>query len=276
MPRRPGPALLALAVLLASPAAVAAGRIASLNLCTDGLLLALVEPERIASLSPLSRDRSLSYLADAAERVPANSGRGESMLVAPAGLVLAGPFDSRARRDLLARQGVEVMTLGLWTSLAQGRRQILDLGDRLDAADRARSLVGSIDDALDRSRGASPVPRTVLVLQRRGYTPGDTSILDELLRHMGLVPHAARLGLPHGGTVPLERLVSDPPDYILTAAGDLRPVDQGSALLTHPALARAVPTERRLFLPGGLAICGGPSTPAAIDALAAEVRRKVR
>jgi iron complex transport system substrate-binding protein len=53
-------------------------------------------------------------------------------------------------------------------------------------------------------------------------------------------------------------------------------VDNGSALFVHPALAGAVSQDRRLAIPGKLAICGGPSTPAAIDALAAQVRANVR
>jgi iron complex transport system substrate-binding protein len=57
---------------------------------------------------------------------------------------------------------------------------------------------------------------------------------------------------------------------------DRRGVDQGSALLWHPALLAAVPPERRLYVPANLTICGGPSTPFAIDAVAAEVRAKVK
>jgi iron complex transport system substrate-binding protein len=37
-----------------------------------------------------------------------------------------------------------------------------------------------------------------------------------------------------------------------------------------------VPPGRRLALPGRLTICGGPSTPVAIDMLSAAVRATVR
>ena len=43
-----------------------------------------------------------------------------------------------------------------------------------------------------------------------------------------------------------------------------------------PRLRATIPPERRLYLPDRLTICGGPATPQAIDALAAEVRAKVR
>jgi iron complex transport system substrate-binding protein len=264
--------------LLATGAALAAEpprRIVSLNKCTDQLLLALVERERIASVSPIGSDE-LSFSAKELRGLPANSGRGESVLLTNADLVLTGPFESHARRDMLRRQGFEVLVLGLWTSLAEGREQIRVLAQRLGAEAKGAALIAAIDAALARSRGAAPARRTVLVLQRRGYTPGETSILDELLRHVGLVPATRQLGLARGGTVSLERLVADPPDYLLMAESDRGAIDQGSALLWHPALGATIPPERRLYLPDRLTICGGPATPQAIDALAAEVRAKVR
>lgn len=270
--------LLALFLAVISSAALGAEppqRIVSLNKCADQLLLALVEPARIASVSPLGSDE-LSFMAEDLKRVPANSGRGESVLLTDADLVLTGTFESHARRELLRRQGFEVMPLKPWASLAEGRTQIRELSRRLGTERTGEALIGAIDAALERSRNIAAAPRSVLVLQHRGYTPGDTGIVDELLRHMGLVPYAERLGLPHGGRVSLERVVTEPPDYLLLAERDRGVVDQGSAFLWHPALLAAVPPERRLYLPTRLTLCGGPATPHAIDALAAEVKRAVR
>lgn len=249
-------------------------RIASLNKCADQLLVTLVEPSRIASVSPIATDE-FSFLAERLKELPANSGRGESILVSNADLVLAGSFESHVRRHLLARQGFDVIVLEPWTRLDQGKDQIRAVSRRLGAEPAGARLIGDIDGALARSRAIVPAPRSILVLQRRGYTPGDSTILDEVIRHMGLVPYAERLGLPHGGMVSLERLVADPPDYLLLSEADRKGVDQGSAFLWHPALLAAVPPERRLYVPAHLTICGGPSTPHAIDALAAEVRAKV-
>jgi iron complex transport system substrate-binding protein len=270
-----GVALLALFAAGFALAAEPPRRIVSLNKCTDQLLLALVEPGRIASVSPIGSDE-LSFSAEELKHLPVNSGRGESVLLSDADLVLTGPFESHTRREMLRSQGFEVMVVGLWRTLADGREQIRQLSRRLGAEDNGEALIARIDKALAESRGAAPARRSVLVLQRRGYTPGNTSILDELLRHTGLVPHTERLGLEGGGTVSLERLVADPPDYLLMADSDRKAIDQGSALLWHPALTEAIPPERRLYLPDRLTICGGPATPYAIQALAAEVRAKVR
>jgi iron complex transport system substrate-binding protein len=275
MIRRSALALLAGLAAGSGLAAEPPRRIVSLNKCSDQLLLALVERERIASVSPIGSDE-LSFLAEELKALPSNSGRGEAVLLSDADLVLTGPFESHVRRDMLRNQGFEVMVVGLWRTLAEGREQIRALARRLGAEDRGAALIAAIDRALAEARGAAPARRSVLVLQRRGYTPGNTSILDELLRHVGLVPHTERLGLAGGGTVSLERLVADPPDYLLMAESDRKAIDQGSALLWHPALLAAIPPERRLLLPDRLTICGGPATPAAIRALAAEARAKVR
>jgi iron complex transport system substrate-binding protein len=93
---------------------------------------------------------------------------------------------------------------------------------------------------------------------------------------MGFTLHESALGVEQGGLVRLESLVANPPDFVLIDDAAGRAMDQGSALLVHPALLAALPPERRLSLPGRLAICGGPSTPAFIDAIASEVRSKVR
>jgi iron complex transport system substrate-binding protein len=267
--------LLALAVCaLARAEAAPPQRIASLNKCADQLLVTLVDPSRIASVSPIATDE-FSFLAERLKDLPANSGRGESILLTNADLVLAGAFESHVRRHLLARQGFEVVVLSAWTSLADGKEQIGALSRRLGAEAEGERLIAAIDAALARSRAIARAPRSVLVLHRRGYTPGDSTVLEEVIRHMGLVPYAERLGLPHGGIVPLERLVADPPGYILMSESDRNGVDQGSALLWHPALLAAVPPERRLYVPARLTICGGPATPHAIDVIAAEVRGKV-
>ena len=283
-PQRPAPVLcagaLAAVLLLAGgiPAARAAGppqRVVSLNLCADQLLIALADRGQVLSLSPLARDPALSHFHERAAAYPANPGKGEAILFTGADLALAGRWGAQATQALLARQGLPVVTLDAWDGLEAGRAQIRAVAGRLGHPDRGERLVAEIDAALDRARAIVPAGVSVLPLQRRGWIQGADSTSSAILRHMGFTLHQERLGVPAGGLVRLEQLVSAPPDYALFDE-DPEAVDNGSAFLMHPALARAIPPERRLRVPGRLLICGGPSTPAAIDALAAEVRAKVR
>jgi iron complex transport system substrate-binding protein len=257
-------------------AAQAPQRVVSLNLCTDQFLLALADRNQIASLSPLSRDPSISFLWQEASSLPANEGRGEAILFSGTDLVLAGSFDQQSRTALLRRQGLEVLALDPWRNLKDGREQIRIVARRLGHPERGEALIADIDAALARTRELVQGRRSILIYYRRGWVPASDSLVGELLRHMGFVLAQESMGLGRGGVARLETLVETPPDYLLMDDDAGKIVDNGSALLNHPALAQTVPAPRRLAVPGRLTICGGPSTPALIDALASEIREKVR
>ncbi|MDF2811603.1 MAG: transporter substrate-binding protein [Microvirga sp.] len=251
-------------------------RVVSLNLCADQLLLRLADRDQIESLSPLARDPAFSHLADEAKGLPVNDGKGESILFSGADLVVTGTFGQQNRTALLKRQGFDVQPLEPWRSLAHGREQIRLIAARLGHPDRGETLIAEIDEALARSENAVPMGRSILTYYRRGWVPASDSLVGEILRHLGFVPHQDALGVKRGGIVRLESIVSAPPDYLLLDDDAGRAVDNGSALLIHPALSDAVPPQRRLFVAGQLSICGGPATPALIDSLAAQARAKMR
>ena len=251
-------------------------RVASLNLCTDQLLLALADRGQIASLSRLARDASVSFLAEKAAGIPLNDGGAEAILFEKPDLVLTGTYGQQEQVALLKRQGIDVLSLGPWTSLEEGRRQIRTLARRLAHPERGEALIDQIDAALERARGMAPGGRSILVYERGGWVMASRSPLGEILVHMGFRLHQEALGLAGGGMARLEAVVTSPPDFMLVDAASSRAVDNGTALFSHPALAEAVPQSRRLAIPGRLTICGGPSTPVAIEALGAEVRAKIR
>ncbi len=274
-----GSLLIVFAALMISPAALALDppqRIVSLNLCADQLLLRLADKDRIASLSPLVRDRGFSYLVADSLDVQVNEGRGEVILFTGADLVLTGRYGAHAKRELLQRHGVDVMVLDPWRTVENGREQIRSVAARVGYPERGEALIAEIDAALVRTKDIVPRGRSLLIYHRRGWVPGPDSFMGELARHMGFTLHQETLGLSRGGLVRLEAVVATPPDYVLIDPIAGRSIDNGSALLAHPALNDVVPPERRLTVADNLTICAGPSTPAAIDALAAEVRAKVR
>lgn len=267
--------ILSLAAFSAAAAEVPR-RVVSLNLCADQLLLRLADREQIASLSPFAHDPRQSFLVEDAKALPANKGSGEQILMESADLVIAGRFDSKPKLQLLADKGVPTLLLDAWRDLEHGRAQVRMMAERLGHPERGEALIAEIDAALVRAKGAAPAERTVFVMFRRGFVLGSDNFMNALLRHVGLRPMQGDLGLPQGGMVRLETLVATPPDYAMIGREGLAAVDNGTAFLLHPALVAAVPPERRITLDNKLATCGGPSTPAAIDALAAEVRAKVR
>jgi iron complex transport system substrate-binding protein len=263
-------ALLATAAVATSPPR----RIVSLNLCADQFLLAFAPREAIASLSPSAADPGFSYLAEAAAGLPRNAGDGERIALAPPDLVLAGPWDQRAKRLLLARAGAPMHVIGFWESFDDGAARIRAAGRALGADEKAEVLVAAIDARRAKLRALALPPRRFLLLQRRGYVPGPANVVSLALREAGLVDASAGWALPFGGLASIERILAEAPDILVVTGEDLRAEDMGSALIDHPALAARYPATKRLVLPRRLTLCDGPATPALLEALEAQVLAK--
>ena len=84
-------------------------RVVSLNLCTDQLVMALAQPEHIASVTWLSRSEGDPALRPLARRLPANHGGAEEVLAARPDLVIAGLYTTSTTRRLLQRAGIPLL-----------------------------------------------------------------------------------------------------------------------------------------------------------------------
>jgi iron complex transport system substrate-binding protein len=271
-----GRALIA-SLLLAIPAHARAApeRIVSINLCTDQLLLALADPAQIADLSVYAADPGLSYLAAEARRFRHDAAAAETVIGLSPDLVLAGRFGKRETRDTLTALGYRVVALEPARSIADSIGDIRMVAALLGHPERGEELIARIGEARQRAEAVAGTARhrSAAVYLRRGYVGGARTLTGELLAIVGLDNAGTGLAGATGGLVSLERLVAAPPDYLVTSAAETAAEDQGSALLSHPALAALFPPERRIVLPDRLTVCGGPSLPAALDWIASEVRR---
>jgi iron complex transport system substrate-binding protein len=261
----------------AAPAAQAAdapGRIVSLNVCADQLVLALADPEQIAGLSIYAADRGMSFLAPAADAFRHDTASAEQVVALKPDLVFAGTLTKRSTREMLGRLGYATTLLAPARTVDQSIQQIRQVAMLTGHADRGEALIATIEAARVRAKAAVASARlTAAVYQRRGYVTGSGTLSADLLATVGLLDGGGKLVGAIGGFVPLERIIATPPDMIIVSSADPRPEDQGSALLSHPALAELYPPERRIILPERLTVCGGPSLPAAFDWLASEARR---
>jgi iron complex transport system substrate-binding protein len=249
-------------------------RIASINLCTDQLLLALADPPQILGLSPYSRDSARSWNAVKAAQFPKLSGEAEDVLVLNPDAVVAGRFTKRATRELLKEKGLRVVEFDAARSLDDVKKQIRQMGDLVKHPDRAAAEIKRLDTAIAHAREVvSRKPFRVLALSRRGWVSGGDSLTSSLLATAGLANAATDLGYKLGGFASLETIISLQPDYLLVSNGGDFAEDEGSAFMLHPALERFYPPARRLVIPETLTVCGGPMLSEALDRLASELER---
>ena len=249
-------------------------RFASINLCTDQLLMTLADPEQILGLSPYARDPARSWDVAKASRFPLLSGEAEDVLVLKPNIVVAGRYTKRATRELLKEKGLRVVEFNAARSLDEVKQQLRQMGDLTGHPDRATAEIERLDTAIAGARGvASGRAYRVLAVSRRGWVSGGDSLTTSLLSAAGLSNAGGELGLKAGGYASLEAIVALRPDFILVSdSGDFAE-DEGRAFLLHPALERFYPAARRIVIPERLTVCGGPMLAEALDRLAAELER---
>lgn len=221
-------------------AAAAPSRVASLNLCTDSMLFELLPDERIASVTHLSRDRTLSPFHRRAARLAANHGEVEEILGTTPDLVISGAPAAPLANRLLQRLEVPARAYPHANDFTTYRRNLLDLASVLGVVPRAERLLAELQRAL----GAAAVrpeaaTRTALIYQPNGYSPGRDTLMHALLAAAGLRNLAATRRGADGGYFALEEVMALAPDVLVFSMRDSgsRPA-LAEQQLTHPALLR--------------------------------------
>lgn len=249
-------------------------RIVSLNLCVDQILLDLVPRERIAGVSFLASDPSMSVMAREAEGLPAVRGSAEEILALDPDLVLAGEYTTAATVDLLRRLGRRVEIVPMATTFDGIRKVVTLMGDLTGEPDRAAALIKTFDDRLAEVkaravvRSEAPPPRAV-AMQVNSLASGEGSLVDEVLRQADFENAARGRKLGPAGRLPLEALIADPPDVIVRAnsAADFRTVLADN--LRHPAFRALDASRPSVNIPMNEWLCGAPRIVDAVERLAA-------
>jgi iron complex transport system substrate-binding protein len=269
----------ALAVFSTTPFALAADlpRIASMNVCTDQLLITLADPAQIVGLSRYGRDRFQSFAADDAQRYRILWGGAEEILLLRPDIVVASQFDKRSTRELLKSQGLRVEEFAVPRNLDEAKTQIRQMADITGHPDRGIAEIARLDDAMARARRQVADKRiSVLPLSRRGWVSGRDSLVSALLAEVGLFNAAGDLGVSSGGYASLEAIVNLKPDFIVVSEAGDSAEDDGKAFLLHPALERFYPPQKRIVIPDRLTVCGGVMLADALDVLVRELKRVER
>jgi iron complex transport system substrate-binding protein len=265
-------------------------RIVSLNLCADQYLLALADPGQIAALGRFARDPAMSFAAGKARAFPVTRGNAEDVLLLRPDLILVG---LGYRSDTLAAiggRGIRIVELPPASSYGEIVAQVRMVAREIGHPARGEALIRRMDAELAqvsvgltqfrssraKSRDVSRTRSTptgaekasgpvAAYYQRRGYLTGTGTLVDEMMRRVGLRNLAASLDRPVLSRLSVEEMVAARPDYLIVE--NRRVVDRGTEMLRHPALA-AIP---RIYLPEAWTVCGGPSYPFAVRRLAEQL-----
>ena len=265
------PAVLTLLATLAlSSAGAAEGppqRVMSLNLCTDQLVLQLLPPERITSVTFLSRSTEHSFLKEKAFTVPINYGTSEEVLRQHPDVVLAGNTSTPAVRELLKRIGAPLVEVPRAETFDEIRDVTRLVGRAVGAETNAEALIAEMDATLADLARTRPSARIVVAgWDGAGNVPAKGTLFDAILTAAGGENVAggitATMFSGRYTTFDLEQLVAMRPDILAYGSSRIGRMDLAGEQLQHRVVRRLY-AGRQIVYPETLYSCGLPQTAAA-------------
>jgi iron complex transport system substrate-binding protein len=244
-------------------------RIVSLDLCTDQLLIELVDRARIAAVTHLAADPAVSAIPDKARGLAITRGAAEDVLRYDPDLILAGPFGVAASVDLLRRLGRRLVIVPLPQDLGGVRTAVRTVAAAAGVEREGEAMIADFDRRLANlpASSAQALP-TAVIYQIGGSVSGPGSLADAALAAAGYRNMAGDYRLTRGGQVPLELLLADPPDLLVLSSGADEYRTALADNLRHPALRLLRQRRASIELPWRHWLCGTPHIVEAVERLA--------
>lgn len=240
-------------------------RIVSTNYCTDQILLRLVEPARIASLSYLSWSPGDTppEFQPALTRIKPNHGLAEEVLTLEPDLVVGGSYSARFASQLLGKLGYKVVVFQTETSFAEWYDRVREIGAAVGEPERAEKLIADFKARLaalqaDIPPGEKPVYAS---LQIQNWMPGKDTLYTEVVNAGGFRTAGEYVGYSGYQEIPLEQLIQIPVDLISSGSKYESPPTLTTQSLRHPLLRRMVANAHAaIHIPPRYITCTTPET----------------
>ncbi|HEY1876621.1 MAG TPA: ABC transporter substrate-binding protein, partial [Rhizomicrobium sp.] len=219
------------------------------------LLLDLVSPSRIASITFLSREKaSLRHWPQAAA-IAVNHGTAEEILAAHPDLILTDPFIAPALRPLLAKTGAKIVEVKPAENFEEIRTSTRLVAKAVGEEARGEALIAGMDAKL-RDLAAHRPRKTATVAQwgGGGFVPGGGGLFDALLTAAG----ARNVERGSFGYYDVESLIAKNPDALVYDNSYHGTVSLRADQDRHPALMKRYAGKRISY--DALYGCGVPES----------------
>ena len=235
-------------LLLASRAEARPLRVMSLNECSDQLVLALLPPERITSVTWLSRDPSISVMARAAARTPVNHGSAEEVLRDHPDLVIASDYATPATRALLEKLHYPLLVLGPSDSFEDIRRITRQVAAAVGERARGEALIAHMEATLRQLSGAAGPPLRIAAWDGAGFSARPGTLYDLVLKAAGARNVASEPGILNATAPDVETLLATAPILLVKGTPGVELPGRSTDVSNNP-IVRRVWAGRTVIVP---------------------------
>jgi iron complex transport system substrate-binding protein len=243
-------------------------RVMSLNLCTDQIVLALLPPERITSVTWLSRDAGSSIMAPEAARVPINRGLAEEVVREKPDLVIASPFSTPALRGMLKRLNYPMIEVGAANSFDDVRALTRQIAAAVGEVARGEELIRRMDARLDALARASHRTYRVAAWDRLGFGAGKGTLQGAIFEAAGAINVADAPPTSGYGKPDAEVLLEAAPPLLVEGSPFAKKPSLGDNVEEHRIVRKYWSSSGRLLIvPQAYYVCGTPRIAEAVGLL---------
>lgn len=224
-------------------------RVLSLDQCADQYALALA-PDATLFLSPRADDPD-SWLARAARDRPRVRPTLETAIGVRPDVVIRSWAGEPRMLAVLERRGARIVSIDDASEMAGVRANIRKVATALDRPAAGARIIAGMDARLAKAAHPPAQDRTALYLTPGGFTAGQGTLVDAIMRSAGFANLA---GLTGFGAVSVERIVLAPPRRFLLGFFDQVRSDW-RGLGRHPLILRATRERVAARLPASVLSC---------------------
>ena len=244
----------------------------STNQCTDQLVLALLPPERIMSVTWLSRDPSGSLMAEAAQRVGINHGLAEEVVQQQPDLIVTDRFSKPTTRAMLKRLGYPMIEVDDATSFDAIRANVRQVARAVGEVARGEAMIAQMDRELaELARDPGP-PLRVVAWDGGGFSASKGSLYNAVLEAAGAVNIANEPPVSRYNRPDTEVLLVAAPTLLVKGAGVRPEYGMRENIERHPLVRRYWGGARTVAISPAYYGCGTPRISEAAIRLRAELR----
>ncbi|MBL4596697.1 MAG: ABC transporter substrate-binding protein [Robiginitomaculum sp.] len=247
--------------------------VVSTSLCADSYVQAIADPADIQALS-WQADGPLSRAAPNLRQLPKARANAEILLTLAPSHVVLGPGDSAAATNLSQTRGAKVFALNWQDDFAGVSENLLALGGFLQRQIIAQALIHDQQarlQALAQRSKARTKPAQVLYLTPTLGTAGAGTFIDAVILAAGGENLATKMGIAGWGQVPLEVLLAQQPDLIITSFFKHGPPSVLQFRANHSLVKAVLKRTPQIQVSGGLWVCAGPLLIVAAEKIADEL-----
>ncbi len=229
--------------------------IVSLTLCSDEILLSLIDKNRLASCTSRATDRGISNVAEQAQDVPKLSSKSiEAIIALQPDLVIAADWLPVELIESLREVGLNVYAYKTPSTITEVESLVEEFSKVVGETEKGIAIVKEMDEVLtkvqdDVKQILQDKRKVVMALSFMGCYGGKGSILDDIDKNAGVINGAVLAGLGKNDTLAKEQMVAINPDVIMVPTWDYEGKDTEKFkqdILNDPALStiKAVKNKR--------------------------------